>query len=371
MNINQEIADRNLPPLLVSADGSVITGQEEWEVRRKELLELIAQECYGQAPDMEWQTEAKVLVENDQMFDGKAIYRRVVLNITCSQPADPAKFATVNATSGSCQDFLSIPINLTIPKQEAKAPSFIWPAFDPLYASGGFPMEEIIGKGYAVASFFYEDMALDRPNRFASGLPENTWGAIARWAWASSRILDYLQTVPELDPDRIVISGASRLGKAALWAGITDERYSMVAPMIDGTGGCSLYRQNALESIEHVIREFPHWFSDNFKKYEGRVEELPYDAHFLVALCAPRRLYLSLSAEDIYADYKSEFLAAAEASKVYQLYGLNGLIADERWPAVNDVFAEGEIGMHLKPGPHAVTAQDWELLIEYREKYGV
>ena len=101
------------------------------------------------------------------------------------------------------------------------------------------------------------------------------------------------------------------------------------------------------------------------------MEELPYDAHFLVALCAPRRLYLSFASSDIYVDYKSEFLAVTEASKVYKLYGLNGLIAEDRYPEDGDVFSQGEIGMHLRPGLHGVSRRDWQLLIQYRDQYGV
>lgn len=374
MFIQSEIEKRNLPSLLANAEGNSITDLKEWEVRRKELLQLITEECYGSMDDIPFEMEIKILADSEYALGGKAIYRRAVLNITLDRPVDPAKFGAF----GKTQDFISIPVNLTIPKSAEKVPSFVWISIGNLYAAGSFPIEEIIDNGYAVASFYYEDMALDRPNMPAFGMEwsshtgkKNSCGAIAKWAWAASRVTDYLMTVPELDHDRIVITGASRLGKAAMWAGLTDERYSMIAPFIDGTGGCSLYRQNALEDIDHVIKEFPHWFGGNFLKYEGKVEELPFDAHFLVALCAPRRLYLSLKGQDIYADYKSEFLAAVEASKVYELYGMKGLIAEDRYPEVGEIISDGEIGMHVIPGFHSVGRRDWQLLIEYRNRYGV
>lgn len=385
MIIQNELEKRRLPDLMTAENGEKVTSLADWEVRRKEIWELIQRECYGYIPNLHPTVRAETLISSDNAVAGKALYRHTVLHIQydfmdMDMPVISGKYATPNdgAEIGNYKQMLSLPVNLTIPKGVGKAPVFVNISISPLYAGEFMPVEELVDNGYAVASFFYEDVAFDRPNMAEHRLvydedadTPDRWGAIAKWAWAAGRVMDYLQTVPEIDASRVAVTGASRLGKAALCAGILDERFSLVMPVIDGTGGCSLYRGNTKEDIDHIIDLFPHWFCRNYQKYKGKTEQLPFDAHFLMSLCAPRRIYMCLGQEDVCADQVGEWLAAAETSKVYQLYGLQGFVAPDRLPQENDVMHDGEIGMHIRPGTHYVSRQDWQLAIQYRNRHHV
>ena len=157
--------------------------------------------------------------------------------------------------------------------------------------------------------------------------------------------MDYLLTVDEIDKDRIAVTGASRLGKTALWAAASDNRFSMAVPMIDGTGGASLYRGNVLYGVDRLIDHYPYWFCGNFQKYLGKVERLPFDAHFLVAAMAPRPVYICCGNEDQYTDEVGELLACIAASPVYELYGKRGMVAEDGVPAGEAAYPEGSLGM--------------------------
>ena len=182
-------------------------------------------------------------------------------------------------------------------------------------------------------------------------------GAISTWAWQLSRILDWLVTLPEIDPTRVIVVGHSRLGKTALWAGAGDERFAMVVSNESGCGGAALERRNYGETVRRITTSFPHWFAPTFATYADRETELPIDQHVVLAMTAPRPLYVSSAVEDRWADPRGEFLAAVAAGPVWELFGKVGL-GTATDPAV-DTAIGSSIGYHVRSGPHDITAIDW------------
>lgn len=242
-----------------------------------------------------------------------------------------------------------------------------------------WPVETMLGRGYAMATAYYGDTFPDRPDGraasalaslgrpIAGDLPADEPGAIATWAWQLSRILDWLVTLPEIDPTKVVVVGHSRLGKAALWAGATDERFAMVVSNESGCGGAALSRRNYGESVRRITTRFPHWFCPAFATFAGRETEMPCDQHTLLAMTAPRPLYVASAVDDRWADPRGEFLAAVAAEPVWKLLGHDGLGRAD-WPQPDTPVGK-TIGYHVRSGRHDLLRYDWERFADHADRH--
>lgn len=385
-----------VPDVLTRFDGGKVKSDKTWvKKQRPAILERFTDQVYGKVPDRMDISEVKVWETNEDALNGlgrrkqlslffKKDQRNLEVNVLMYLPRTTEKvpvFVAYNFT-GNHAVFNDPEIRLT----ES------WVANNPSVgiinnrvteqsrasASDRWPVDEILKAGYGLVTIYYGDVDPDK-NDFTDGIHpflykegqttpgEDEWGSIAAWAWGLSKVMDYLETDPSVDAKKVAVLGHSRLGKAALWAGATDQRFAMVISNESGCGGAALSKRIFGETVEIINTSFPHWFCDHFLQYNGKENLLPVDQHMLLALIAPRPLYVASAEEDLWADPKGEFLAAKYASAVYELLGTEGLPSREM-PAVNSPVM-GRIGYHIRSGKHDLNAYDWQQYIKFADKH--
>jgi hypothetical protein len=384
-----------LPDPLRFVDGRPVTAAGEWPKRREEVLGLFERDVYGRSPAPPTSMRFVVVESSAQALGGLATRRqvRVLLDGTERGPAFEILLYVPNGAPRPVPAFLGLNFdgNHAIHPDPGIRLSAAWMSEGPGVVdhratdaargtdAGAWPVERILDRGYALATVYYGDLEPDRPDGWRDGVrarigPGATgrfapgdWGAIGAWAWGLSRALDTLQADPDVDGRRVAVIGHSRLGKTALWAGAQDERFALVVSNDSGEGGAALARRKFGERTENITGVFPHWFCSRYREYAGREEALPVDQHELLALVAPRPLYVASATEDLWADPRGEFLAAKAAEPVYSLLGRPGLgVADLPAP---DRPVGGSIGYHLRTGKHALTAYDWEQYLDFADRH--
>lgn len=379
-----------LPPLLDHG--------QTWETRRKVLLKLFSDQMFGHAPTAKAKMEWKV-VESGHAFDGKA--RRQQFRVTLSTAAGelPIDLLLYSPVSSNKPGLTFLGLNFRGNHAEVSDTAVLLPSsWVPASKDGTsennralekgrgaqqhrLPVEMIVGAGSAVATAYYGDIDPDFDDQFANGIhalfPDHRsdqehpdrWGSIAAWAWGLSRLLDVLEQVPEVDAKRVVVFGHSRLGKTSLWAGATDTRFAGVISNDSGCGGAALNRRIFGETVGRINTSFPHWFCYNFRQYNEKESDMPFDQHQLLALIAPRLLHVASASQDLWADPKGEFLAAQAASPIFEQIGKGGLGLKE-FPAPGE-SSIGPVSYHLREGKHDLTAWDWQQYLKSaRQHFG-
>jgi hypothetical protein len=384
-----------LPDPLRCSDGSAVTDAADWRARRRpELLELFTRHMYGRAPGRPALMRVTRLATDGVALDGATIRRQVRLAFTAddggphldlliylpNQPKRPLPVIlglnfdgnhTVHADPG-----IRLPTGWVPARKTGVVDNRATEAGRGADA-GRWAITTILAQGYALATCYAGDLAPDAEGHAGEGIqalhPElqgrgDNFAAVAAWAWGLSRALDYCLTDGDLDAKRVAVFGFSRLGKAALWAGAQDERFALVLSNESGEGGAALARRHFGENLSDLTQRFPHWFCANYRAFNDREAELPFDQHELIALVAPRPVYIASAVDDRWSDPRGEFLAAKAADPVYRLLAKDGLPAQD-WPPVDSPVTEGRIAYHVRSGGHDVTEYDWRQFLRFANRF--
>lgn len=378
-----------LPELLKLADGTPVADAQTWfERRRPEILQLFETEVYGRTPREKIAVDYQLLETDPGALNGVATRKQVRLLFGDQKYRLTVVMLLYLPNDGPRPVSIFLGLNFKGNHTVHADPAILLPGegaaiagnFEPRGSmSRRWPIETILRRGYGVATIYYGDIDPDLDDGFQNG-PQplfyrgdqtsstaDQWATIGSWAWGLSRALDYLENDADVDAKRVAIIGHSRLGKAALWAGAQDERFALVISNNSGCGGAALSMRRFGETVERINRVFPHWFCENFKKYNHREQELPVDQHMLVALMAPRPVYVASASEDLHADPRGEFLAAKLAEPLYRTLGKEGLPLEE-FPGPNE-GAAGAIGYHLRQGKHEIVEFDWQRYLDFADKH--
>ncbi|MCB0845187.1 MAG: acetylxylan esterase [Bacteroidetes bacterium] len=389
-----KIPGYRLPSAFKTENGRTIQTKEEWEkYRRPELIAQFETYMFGKVPQMENRIRVKQTQAPTTALNELAIRKEITIYFDGRKtgPQMTILFYLPAERQGRVPLFIGYNFqgNQTIHSDPGITMSQSWVPNRPDrglvdnqateksrgVAASRWPVEMILEHGYGLATIYYGDVDPDFDDGFKNGVHQlfenkpkaDEWGSIATWAWALSRAMDYLETDPDVDKEKVAVIGHSRLGKTSLWAGATDPRFAMVISNDSGCGGAALSRRKIGETVAAINTNFPHWFCDNFKQFNEKEENLPFDQHLLIGLIAPRPVYVASASEDLWADPKGEFLSAKEAEKVYALYGLEGLPTDTM-PAVEEPVV-GTIGYHLREGKHDITRYDWTQYLNFADRY--
>lgn len=383
-----------VPDPLTSFNGRAIKNKRQWEKKRRpELLEFFTTHVYGKVPGNLKITSWKIVEQSDNALDGKA--RRKQVDILFNRNGKELCFNML----------------IYLPKNIEKAPLFLGYNFYGNHtvtndvnvrisdawtmnsisdgisnnrlteksrgtSADSWQVEKIIDAGYGLATIFYGEVDPDKDD-FSDGIhalfynegqerpAPGEWGSIAAWAWGLSRAMDYLEKDTDIDGSKVIVFGHSRLGKTSLWAGVTDQRFAAVISNNSGCGGAALSKRQFGETVERINTNFPHWFTSNFKSYNRNENALPADQHELLALIAPRPVYVASAEEDQWADPRGEFLGAYYATPVFELFGKKGIPTGEM-PGISRPI-QNTAAYHIRPGGHGVTTYDWDQYIKWAD----
>lgn len=377
-----KVGNLPLPDPLVFRDGQPVRTPEDWRRRRAEILALYDAEIHGRVPAGVPKARSEVVATDPAALDGIAVRKHMVvrfgteqngvsMNVVLFLPRNisgpvpllvqmlfgpPPGIASAAPAPGPTKDAKGTPARMT-PQEHA-------------------PIEEVIARGWACAFLRYTEIEGDKADTHLTGIrrlalspgqekpADDEWGTIAAWAWGVSRITDFLAVDPAIDAGRLAVIGHSRLGKTALRIGATDERFRVIFSSCSGEMGAALARRDYGETVDDMAANFPWQFAGNFRKYAGRWDALPVDAHLLIALSAPRAVFITGGTQDQWADPRGQFLAQAAAGPVWRLLGGRDLGVTEL-PPLDVPIVEGDLGFLYHTGGHVITAGDWNAFFRF------
>ena len=379
----------NLPdPLVLKSGKKVTTADVWWKERRPEVVEDFDREVYGrvpkETPKVKWEVTA---TEEQTVGEIAAVTKRLVGRVDNS---------TYPAVTVDIQMTLTTPKGASGPVPVILEFGFTFGGMGPpkgLVGKGGPSwQQQVLAKGWGYAILSPNSVQADTGGRSGKdgsyqglttgiiglcnkGQPRKVddWGALRAWAWGASRALDYFETDKAVDAKRVGIEGLSRYGKAAAVAMAYDQRFAIGFIGSSGAGGVKLHRRDFGERVENVAASGEyHWMAGNYLKYAGPLtpNDLPVDAHHLVALCAPRPVFISVGSERVeggWVDARGMFLAGVGAGPVYELLGKKGLGTAE-FPAQETALVDGEIAFRQHAGGHT-TGPNWPTFLTYAERY--
>lgn len=369
-----------LPAPLVLNDGQPVANASVWWSRRRpEILEDFFAEIYGRIPEQTPKITWEVTVVNES---GGVKTKTIVGHIDNS--AFPAATPAINlsltlpaAASGTVPVMVvvsSAPIGGARrgPPRGTGAP----PAAPARRPTGPSPMEQVLARGWGYATFNTASVQQDNGGGLTQGIiglmnkgrprrAPDEWGALSAWTWGLSRAIDYFETDRDVDAKRLGVEGHSRWGKTALWAAAQDQRWAIVFTSCSGEGGAKPSRRNFGETTDNIAGS--HWMALAFRKYGGHWDKLPVDAHELIALVAPRPVFITGATQDPWADPHGEFVAAVAAGPVYRLLGAKDL-GTTAMPAPDIALISGDIAFREHVGPHT-DVPDWPVFLDYAARH--
>ncbi len=383
-----------LPDPLKLANGEMVKGAATWFGRRRpEIFRLLEENQFGRVPGKPEHMSFDVFDRGTPAFDGKAIRKQVTiyfrpdktsnyLDLLLYVPADAKGPVPVLLNLGWGGNNLAVDDpgvkvgRMWDPKKKTRVP-----AEGPRRFGRPMDVTRFTSRGFAVAIFNYTDVdpdalgALDqgiRASYLKAGQTEpapEEWGSIAAWGWGVSRVIDYFETDSQIDAKKIAITGASRLGKTVLWAAARDQRVACVIASVSGEGGAALSRRNYGETVAHLVAptRYPYQFAKNYARWANRANEAPFDAHFILALIAPRPVLLQTGNTDKWSDPYGEFLAAKAATPVFTLLGQKGIEEYSLPPAGKPML--NTLGYLMHEGGHGVMPADWPVFLDFLEKH--
>ncbi|MBQ4630119.1 MAG: alpha/beta hydrolase [Clostridia bacterium] len=364
--INDKLSEKNYPDFLKMNDGTAVTKENVCE-KRKELLSLLETHSYGKTPKLPVRVWGKTASSDgsNYAYGGKVLNEKVDIFMETEL------------------GLFSFPVEIFIPQNVKNPPAFLHIAFKPV-PDKYIPVEEITDSGFALVVMVYEDVVNDKHfGDYSDGIAKyfgtdnpreaDEWGKIGMWAYAASRVMDYLEAErTDIDTKKVAVIGHSRLGKTALWCGAQDERFAAVISNNSGYGGAASSIKGKGERVSDFVEVGSwDWFAENFKLYaDDKEDKKPYDQSFLLALIAPRLLCVGSAILDHGADPEAEFLTSLHASKMWEVYGKNGLVCSDNMPEPGDKFFDGNVGYHLRDYGHFLSREDWNAYIEFLKNKG-
>ena len=363
-----KVPEYRLPDPLMSTSGQAIVTSDDWhQFRREELMSLFRNEVYGERPKIDYSLSFEQVKEKKDVWDGLATGRSMlaVVRIGDQQYRFPFVLFIPNGVGRQAPAVIHINNRYFITLEKAIEEN------DPFW-----PARTIVQRGYATASFHTSDVDPDKKDGyprgirafFAGGAPPapRAWRSLSAWGWAASRVLDHLENVSAIDGEKVAVVGHSRGGKTSLWAACEDPRFTVAYSNNSGCGGAALSRRAFGETVGRITTSFPHWFCEPFSNYADRESQLPVDQHEVMALIAPRSVYVASSDEDLWADPKGEYASLVAAAPVFKLLGKQS-ITESTMPALNSPRVVGSTGYHIRSGGHGLGVVDWNWFLDFTD----